>query len=103
MPRASSASPYSRTASCDAASTTASGFVRRQRLQPDDERDAERVGERLAPGLRAAPGDGDDLHVAQRAVADVFQDQPRDDAAADDADAHDFPARHAFPFARILP
>jgi hypothetical protein len=68
-----------------------------QRLQPDHERHA--VGRGKRPALRrlAAPGEGDDLQVAQRTVAQVLQDQARDDAAADEADTH------AFPSAPILP
>ena len=68
------------------------GSRRNQLLETDDERHAKGLGQRPALGLRASPSDGYNLHVAQCSLPQVFEDQARDHAAADDADAHACPA-----------
>ncbi len=54
----------------------------------DDEVHSELVRERSAAGILAAPGEGDRLRVTHFAAPRVLEEEPRDDAAAEEADPH---------------
>ncbi len=86
MPASSSGAAYCRTASWEAASITASGFSATSASSEVTNGIAKARRERLPPGGFAPAEDAGDLDRAE--LGAMLEDEARDDAAADDADAH---------------
>jgi hypothetical protein len=61
---------------------------RKKRVESGDERHAEPLGERLPARAAAPPDDRANPELAQLAARQVLEDEARNNAAADDADAH---------------